>query len=29
MRVRQRFEHSSVRLLSFGTTCEFESPDEW
>lgn len=28
MRVRQRFEHSSVRLLSFGTTCEFESPDE-
>ena len=28
MRVRQRFEHSSVRLLSFGTTCEFESPDQ-
>ena len=27
MRVRQRFEHSSVRLLSFGSTCEFESPD--
>ena len=26
-RVRQRFEHSGVRLLSFGTTCEFESPD--
>ena len=26
-RVKKRFEKSSVRLLSFGTTCEFESPD--
>ena len=26
-RVRQRFERSKVRLLSFGTTCEFQSPD--
>lgn len=26
-RVRKRFEQSKVRLLSFGTTCEFQSPD--
>jgi sugar phosphate isomerase/epimerase len=26
-RVRQRFERSKVRLLSYGTTCEFHSPD--
>jgi len=26
-RVRKRFEKSKVRLLSFGTTCEFQSPD--
>ncbi len=26
-RVRQRFEQSKVRLLSYGSTCEFESPD--
>jgi sugar phosphate isomerase/epimerase len=26
-RVKQRFEKSKVRLLSFGTTCEFQSPD--
>jgi sugar phosphate isomerase/epimerase len=26
-RVRQRFERSRVRLVSFGTTCEFHSPD--
>ena len=26
-RVKARFEHSKVRLLSFGTTCEFQSPD--
>ncbi|MBV9082779.1 MAG: sugar phosphate isomerase/epimerase [Acidobacteriaceae bacterium] len=26
-RVRQRFERSKVRLLSYGTTCEFQSPD--
>ena len=26
-RVRLRFEKSNVRLLSFGTTCEFQSPD--
>lgn len=26
--VRKRFESSKVRLLSFGTTCEFQSPDE-
>ncbi|HUJ24216.1 MAG TPA: sugar phosphate isomerase/epimerase family protein [Bryobacteraceae bacterium] len=26
-RVRQRFQRSKVRLLSFGSTCEFESPD--
>ncbi len=26
-RVRRRFETSKVRLLSFGTTCEFHSPD--
>jgi sugar phosphate isomerase/epimerase len=25
--VRKRFESSKVRLLSFGTTCEFHSPD--
>ncbi len=25
--VRKRFEASKVRLLSFGTTCEFHSPD--
>lgn len=26
-RVRRRFESSKVRLLSFGTTCRFQSPD--
>lgn len=26
-RVRRRFEKSKVRLLSFGSTCEFQSPD--
>jgi sugar phosphate isomerase/epimerase len=26
-RVRKRFEGSKVRLLSYGTTCEFHSPD--
>jgi sugar phosphate isomerase/epimerase len=26
-RVRKRFESSKVRLLSFGSTCEFHSPD--
>jgi Xylose isomerase-like TIM barrel len=26
-RVKARFEHSKVRLLSFGTTCEFQSAD--
>jgi sugar phosphate isomerase/epimerase len=26
-RVRARFEKSKVRLLSFGTTCEYHSPD--
>jgi len=26
-RVKTRFEHSKVRLLSFGTTCEFQSAD--
>jgi sugar phosphate isomerase/epimerase len=26
-RVRSRFENSKVRLLSYGTTCEFHSPD--
>jgi len=26
-RVAQRFAKSTVRLLSYGTTCEFESPD--
>lgn len=26
-RVRARFERSKVRLLSYGTTCEFHSPD--
>ena len=27
LKVRRRFEASKVRLLSFGTTCEFHSPD--
>ncbi len=27
-KVRERFSRSKVRLLSFGSTCEFESPDE-
>ncbi len=27
VRVRQRFEASKVRLLSYGSTCEFHSPD--
>lgn len=27
VRVRKRFEASKVRLLSYGTTCEFHSPD--
>ena len=26
-RIRRRFEQSKVRLLSYGTTCEFHSPD--
>src|SRR5215471_18047563 len=26
-RVRERFRKSKVRLLSYGTTCEFQSPD--
>jgi sugar phosphate isomerase/epimerase len=26
-RVKNLFEHSKVQLLSFGTTCEFQSPD--
>ena len=26
-RIRARFERSKVRLLSYGSTCEFESPD--
>ena len=26
-KVKARFERSKVRLYSFGTTCEFESPD--
>src|ERR1700704_202800 len=26
-RVKNRFERSKVRLLSFGSTCEFQSPD--
>ena len=26
-RVKRRFEASKIRLLSFGTTCEFHSPD--
>jgi hypothetical protein len=26
MRVRERFQHSKVRLLSYGTICEFQSP---
>ena len=26
-RVRQRFERGKVRLVSFGSTCEFHSPD--
>lgn len=26
-RVRERFQNSKVRLLSYGTTCEFHSPD--
>jgi len=28
VKVRERFARSKVRLLSFGSTCEFESPDE-
>src|SRR5262249_53189848 len=27
-RVRERFARSKVRLLSFGTECEFHSPDQ-
>lgn len=27
VRVRERFARSKVKLLSFGSTCEFESPD--
>jgi sugar phosphate isomerase/epimerase len=27
VRVRDRFQKSKVRLLSYGTTCEFQSPD--
>jgi hypothetical protein len=26
-RLRKRFEQSKIRLLSFGSTCEFQSPD--
>jgi sugar phosphate isomerase/epimerase len=26
-RVRERFQNSKVRLLSYGSTCEFQSPD--
>ena len=26
-KVRERFQRSKVRLLSYGTTCEFQSPD--
>jgi sugar phosphate isomerase/epimerase len=26
-RIRHRFENSRVRLLSYGTTCRFQSPD--
>jgi sugar phosphate isomerase/epimerase len=26
-KVKERFHHSKVRLLSYGTTCEFQSPD--
>src|SRR2546425_6803052 len=26
-RVKERFQRSKVRLLSFGTECEFHSPD--
>src|SRR3981081_1319864 len=26
-RLKSRFERSKVRLLSFGSTCEFQSPD--
>jgi len=26
-KIRQRFERSKVRLVSYGTTCEFHSPD--
>src|SRR5947207_12918719 len=26
-RIKDRFEHSKVKLLSFGTTCEFQSLD--
>jgi sugar phosphate isomerase/epimerase len=26
-KVKERFEHSKVRLLSYGSTCEFQSPD--
>src|SRR5690242_7050577 len=26
-RVRERFQRSKVKLLSYGTTCEFQSPD--
>jgi sugar phosphate isomerase/epimerase len=27
VRIRRRFESSKVRLLSYGTTCRFQSPD--
>ena len=27
-RVKERFAQSKIRLLSFGSTCEFQSPDE-
>src|SRR5260370_2968936 len=27
LKVKDRFEHSKVRLLSFGSTCEFQSND--
>jgi len=26
-KVKERFDHTTVRLLSFGTTCEFQSAD--
>lgn len=28
LKVRRRFEQSKIRLVSYGTTCRFQSPDE-